>query len=229
SVSSSLSGFQLWKRYIKANGILICESEYTSHFANKSLALSILPSIPLLHFVQAENMLTSKLSFSFSSLLCCHFLSFVLCCLIGSAVSGRMTNLTTLLLLGLCLGMSYLFLALLITCCHLDSPPIFEVEKCQYVIGSLKLFPSAREQLTWMCNRISLNSTMQNVRENHYLPLSRSKFNFFSTTFFRPSGNTPAIFRLPRCLYSMKRCVIYRINNFVCRSSNIYFYHFMET
>ncbi|KAJ9590032.1 hypothetical protein L9F63_016848, partial [Diploptera punctata] len=40
------------------------------------------------------------------------------------------------------------------------------------------------------------------------------KFNFFSTTFFRPSGDTPAIFRLSRCLHSMKCCIIYRINNF---------------
>ncbi|KAJ9595828.1 hypothetical protein L9F63_012983, partial [Diploptera punctata] len=30
-------------------------------------------------------------------------------------------------------------------------------------------------------------------------------------------GDTPAIFRLSRCLYSMKCCIIYRINNFVLR------------
>ncbi|KAJ9578354.1 hypothetical protein L9F63_005421, partial [Diploptera punctata] len=59
-----------------------------------------------------------------------------------------------------------------------------------------------------------------------YNYIHRSKFNFFSTTFFRPSGDTPAIFRLPRCLYSMKCCVIYRINNFtvIFGYTSVYFY-----
>ncbi|KAJ9601508.1 hypothetical protein L9F63_000347, partial [Diploptera punctata] len=48
---------------------------------------------------------------------------------------ARMTNLTTLLLLGLHLGMSCPFLALLITCCHVNFSvrPIFEVEQFQYI------------------------------------------------------------------------------------------------
>ncbi|KAJ9588872.1 hypothetical protein L9F63_017812, partial [Diploptera punctata] len=52
-----------------------------------------------------------------------------------------------------------------------------------------------------------------------YDHIYRGKFNFFSTTFFRSSGDTSAIFRLSRCLYSMKCCIIYRINNFVRRSN----------
>ncbi|KAJ9589162.1 hypothetical protein L9F63_028055, partial [Diploptera punctata] len=58
-------------------------------------------------------------------------------------------------------------------------------------------------------------SVFSKTESSVYNYIHRSKFNFFSTTFFRPSGDTPAIFRLPRCLYSMKCCVIYRINNFL--------------
>ncbi|KAJ9587051.1 hypothetical protein L9F63_019358, partial [Diploptera punctata] len=47
-----------------------------------------------------------------------------------------------------------------------------------------------------------------------YNYIHRSKFNFFSSTFFRSSRDTSAIFRLSRCLYSMKCCIVYRVNNF---------------
>ncbi|KAJ9576333.1 hypothetical protein L9F63_006778, partial [Diploptera punctata] len=34
--------------------------------------------------------------------------------------------------------------------------------------------------------------------------IHRGKFNFFPSTFFRPSRNTPTIFRLSRCIYRIQ-------------------------
>ncbi|KAJ9587497.1 hypothetical protein L9F63_028250, partial [Diploptera punctata] len=63
------------------------------------------------------------------------------------------------------------------------------------------------------CSRCCLFSpeVLQIDVTHRCLPTSifRSKFNFFSSTFFRPSGDASAIFRLSRCLYSMKCCIIY--------------------
>ncbi|KAJ9593419.1 hypothetical protein L9F63_015045, partial [Diploptera punctata] len=41
-----------------------------------------------------------------------------------------------------------------------------------------------------------------------YNYIHRSEFNFISSTFFRPSGDASAIFRLSRCLYSMQMALL---------------------
>ncbi|KAJ9574316.1 hypothetical protein L9F63_026038, partial [Diploptera punctata] len=63
---------------------------------------------------------------------------------------------------------------------------------------------NVKESTNQLINSAALTIVLQDLLQIQFMIIFTGvNLTFFSTTFFRPSGDTPAIFRLSRCLYSM--------------------------